>query len=109
MDKKTLAALIEGAEKWERNAALKPSKLDEAEIYSDSCELCRLFASDDCAGCPVKEKTGKRGCIGTPWENAEDALLGWDFWQDRKSAASFRRAAKAEAEFLRSLIPDGAA
>ena len=104
MNKKTIAAIIAGAEKWERNALV--SDPDDAEIYSDSCALCKIFK--DCAGCPVQEKTVVDGCADTPWERADAALYEWSYMtaQDRRNArARFRRASIAEAKFLRSLIP----
>ena len=110
MNKQTLAALIAGAEKWERNALAKTP--DDAHITGDSCELCKLFTKSGCVGCPVMAKSGQDGCTGTPWERASDALGDWDgFGQwmggkhNRNARARFRRAAAAEAKFLRSLIP----
>lgn len=108
MNKKTIAALIAGAEKWERNALV--SHPDDAEIYSDSCALCKMFKG--CDACPVQEKTAVDGCIDTPWERADAALDEWALStaQERRNArARFRRASIAEAKFLRSLIPAEAA
>lgn len=118
MDAKTLAALIAGAEKWDRNALAK--KPEDAEIYGGSCELCKMFCDkhphyDACLGCPVMAATGDPDCAGTPWGRASEALSGWENsrqWGDARensnARARFRRAAKAEAKFLRSLIPKGA-
>jgi len=114
MNKKTLAALIAGAEKWERNALVVDP--DKAEIWDDTCKLCHLFVMKDCNGCPVREKTGAMHCAGTPWERAASTLVGWGsiYWlgdtrENRNARNKFRRAAKAEAKFLRSLIPADAA
>ena len=110
MNKQTIAALIAGAEKWDRNALAKVP--EDAKIGGDSCELCRMFAKDGCGRCPVMTKSGQDGCMSTPWERACDALCDWDEcgqWaggnEIRNARGRFRRAASAEAKFLRSLIP----
>jgi len=104
MNKKTISALIAGVEKWERNALAKTP--DDAEIWDDTCKLCHLFIMDDCKGCPVRASTGENYCEGSPWDRAAKALTEWEFHAGcRNARARFRRAAKAEANFLRSLIP----
>ncbi len=108
MNKQTLDALIAGVEKWERNALVVNP--DQAEIWDDTCKLCHLFVMKDCNGCPVREKTGVPNCGNSPWERASSALANWIYWmndtrKNRNARARFRRAASAEAKFLRSLIP----
>lgn len=111
MEAKTLAALIAGAEKWERNAVVT---LENVHIHADSCALCKLFLlkNGHCGGCPVNDVTVNQ-CDNSPWLRADDALFTWEHASNakdrRNAAARFRRAAKAEAKFLRSLIPADAA
>ena len=68
-----------------------------------SCDFCTLFLSHpsgngnlDCSGCPIFEYTGKKYCYGTPY---------WDVYGARKeeNPAEFKRLAKIELEFLKSL------
>lgn len=110
MNKQTLDALIASAEKWERNALAKvPS---DAGVYASSCKLCTLFLHSECDGCPVKLFSGEPGCANTPWDAASVAFNAWRLLHPiatdrhkRDVRDRFRRAADAEAKFLRSLIP----
>jgi hypothetical protein len=101
MDKRTLTALQGSIEKWKRVLA--------EEIVGDGyedCPLCALFhplsvdiglsSPDACNGCPVKEKTGKSLCTGSPYEGYAEAL---DNEEDTGEMA------EAELDFLRSLLP----
>lgn len=68
------------------------------------CALCARFAlpknAFGCDGCPVKEKTGLSGCSGTPWQAAYDACHAYGI-----DSVRFKRAAKKQLAFLRSLLP----
>lgn len=55
-----------------------------------TCALCSRYWHSDCVGCPVARKTGKKGCLKTPFETF--ARTG-----------SFQ-AALAEVRFLKSLL-----
>lgn len=110
MDNETLTALIAGAEKWDRN--VKAIDLEDAEIYSDSCELCAMFLDKECDGCPIMQSTGVIHCLETPWVDASRMFDRWrqSFFSGDTDAAknardSFRIASKAESEFLWSLVP----
>jgi hypothetical protein len=97
MTPETLAALKGSIEKWRK--IVDGTGKDEGP---KNCPLCQTFrvwdeSSVDCTGCPVKERTGRDGCDGSPyydWEDAED-----DSADEREAAA------RAELEFLRSLLP----
>lgn len=55
-----------------------------------TCGLCKLYFTKDCEGCPVKAKTTRPGCCGTPyWTYKADPVL---------------RNAQAELDFLKSLL-----
>ena len=34
-----------------------------------TCALCSKFSSHNCAGCPIREETGKPGCENSPYSN----------------------------------------
>lgn len=69
MKPETLAALKDKVEKWDR-VVKSPDELDKGE---DSCSL--YLVHPDCEGCPVKLKTGKDRCNGTPH----------DFWKEHQA------------------------
>lgn len=109
MPAETLAALKASIAKWERNAVAESWR--EASIGFISCALCSLYYSS-CVGCPVMESTGVRGCVKTPYEDVESARNAWMFCMQRGGSESqareaFRTAARAEVEFLKSLLPTG--
>ncbi|MDE1868192.1 MAG: hypothetical protein KGI08_10855 [Thaumarchaeota archaeon] len=69
---------------------------------SSSCPLCWKYnwmendnASIGCTGCPIEKKTGKSGCIDTPYEN--QILLAYD-WKE------YVKAFESEIKFLKSLL-----
>ena len=105
MDDRTLTALRQSIEKWERNAVAETP--DDFATGAETCALCDLFYwKDGCNGCPVKERTGQWGCRGTPYLAADGARYEWSACPSdttRRDAA--RAAARAEVAFLRSLLP----
>lgn len=103
MDHKTLQALKESIVKWDRNA--EATCASDAHVYGDTCALCTVHYMDNCSGCPVAEAVNDTECNNSPWEVAIDEYLAWKC-HDRHAPA-FRAAAKAEADFLRSLLPEG--
>lgn len=105
MPKKTLTALKQSIAHWERHANGKARKKEE--IYAQDCALCKIFYKriDDqkicCAGCPVRQKTGKPICQGSPWM---DARANWRLTMGEQSPA-FHAAAMKMVNFLKSLLP----
>lgn len=96
MNKKTKQALEESIEKWEK--IVKKTGIDER---SDNCPLCQLY--QDCDDCPVVD------CEKTPYlkwalhhERVHSTTLGDDMKIECKIC---ERHAKAELEFLKSLLP----
>lgn len=86
-------SLSDSIEKWRRIA------YEGAEDHgSRDCALCKLYLNDDCEGCPVSRRTGKKFCRGTPYEE-------WDLLAVRRVADTSRTRKIAEQEyiFLRSL------
>lgn len=104
MDEKTLNALKASIQHWEDNAvALKATS---ASIGSDDCALCSLFLYNrECWGCPVRDKTEEHWCKGTPYIKAANAWDRWYFDAKNTSRDEFHAAARAEVEFLKSLLP----
>ena len=108
MNKKTLAALRASIQHWRENEAAET--VDLAGVFAEDCALCRMFVekNDDCAGCPVQKKTRSVQCRGSPWYSAKTAFLDWKKNPDNTGARdAFRAAARAEREFLESLLPEG--
>lgn len=103
MDDRTLKALIASRDKWLRNAEAETP--DEYLIGPSNCALCVEFWRDNCDGCPVYVSTGLRYCAGTPYGAAENAHANWIYGEGTKAAA--QAAAREEAAFLDSLIPEG--
>ena len=91
--KSKLGALKASIKKWEFSALWfkrNPRKSFETGGTS-TCALCKLYYKgvSHCDGCPVKEKTGKSCCGGTPI----------DICRHDEACAT------AEVEFLKSLLP----
>jgi hypothetical protein len=96
-DAKTRKAIRESIKHWEENKERNTYDLMYSEISCDSCELCALFTQDECQGCPVRLKTGLRGCGGSPWASCQSA-----WFNDNQS--DWQSACQAEIDFLRSLL-----
>ena len=95
-----LGALKESIRKWK----WLRKYLNTADIVplSDwrSCALCDLYLFDgdgSCDGCPVKHKTGKEDCSGTPYYEYTNA----EMFQNTSEA---KEAADKEIVFLESLV-----
>jgi hypothetical protein len=100
MDDATLAALRGSIGKWE--AIVAGTGQDSG---CDNCPLCKKFYEGDenranCEGCPVESATGQPYCDGSPYDQFRSSPRGSDARQE---------AAKVELEFLRGLLPEGAA
>ena len=105
MDAATLTALQGSIAKWEAIATG-----DGADDGCDNCPLCQMFwvgnHDGGCEGCPVFEKTGKHLCIDSPYipwhvATAEQQQA----WPRRAKTEEHRRLARAEVDFLKSLLP----
>ena len=107
MKPETLTALKESIKHWERNAFGPIGKASDA---MRDCALCGIYFNSNCEECPVRENTGRRSCHGTPYSKASRALDRWQSSDGVKAEEdAFREAAKAELEFLKSLLPEGEA
>ncbi|MGB1215068.1 MAG: hypothetical protein ACPG4X_17000 [Pikeienuella sp.] len=106
MDERTLQALKDSIAKWEKNARVR--KVENATVRVSDCPLCLMFHSRffglGCRGCPVSEATDQIECDGTPYEEANNRLYQWR--DDSCDGKPFRAAARAEVDFLKSLLPE---
>ncbi len=81
-------------------------------VGAPHCALCRDFnhthnGHESCDGCPVQERTGYRGCVGSPYEPFEVLALNmtdsaFDLWILTDEAKAL---AAEELAFLKSLLP----
>lgn len=105
MDDKTLTALKQSIEKWERNTVAETP--NEFTLGPRNCPLCEMFWQRECLGCPVRDRTNLSGCLGTPYDRTVSARM---WWIDNPSDATLREkahdAARDEVDFLRSLLPE---
>lgn len=63
------------------------------------CPLCVSYADvDGCNGCPIKEDTGYRGCVNTPYDDWADDLNG-----DEEQAGETQENAEAMLTYLVNL------
>ena len=104
MPKRTLTALKESIEHWQRMSRYKkaePRKIEEQPGIA-GCSLCTVFLRREgkltCTTCPVKI-SGHFGCGGTPYVKAYNAY-------DKHDMPAFRAAARDEVKFLQSLLPE---
>lgn len=102
MDERTAEALEASIKHWEENREV--SKPEQAKIDANDCALCNLYVLDGCEGCPVAQRSGHKGCHGSPYFDARFTLADWRKWPDdpdRKQA--WQKACDAEIAFLKSL------
>ena len=114
MDHRTRTALEGSIAKWQAIADGRGT-----DRGGDNCPLCELFADefdpaagyeDDnagCHGCPVKARTGKQGCIGSPYYSYRRVMnyAGMCAYFDFATTPAQLAAARAELAFLQSLLP----
>lgn len=102
MDDETLEALKGSIKKWERVIA----EGTDGTNWMD-CPLCLLFWERNCRNCPVKDRTGRRMCQGSPFEAYAEARQSSDEdgVDEIGKEPSVIAAAQAELDFLKSLLP----
>ena len=100
MNKQTLKALRGSIKKW-----FELSKGRGDDRGSNNCPLCKLFYAVDCNGCPVKEKTMANLCKNTPYNNWSKYHKSIFFMPFMATTPKARALAKAEYNFLCSLLP----
>jgi hypothetical protein len=95
-------ALEKSIEHWERLAANR--RLPGEKVGRDHCNLCILYnySGSDCEGCPVKEKTGREGCMRTPYDKIAHLNM---MTPSSYASQEFLEVAKEELLFLKSLLP----
>lgn len=101
MEPKTLEALKASIAKWDRN--VEAATPEEVRVEGDDCPLCVLFFERECVGCPVRMRKVDPYCIGTPYKDAYLTYLGWGVGE--RTREQYQIAARAEVEFLKSLLP----
>lgn len=100
MNTQTLNALNESIKHWQRY--VDGFGKTEGEPLVHNCSLCGLFYQEECAGCPIDERTGRINCRGTPYGDAFDA-----YHNSGPTSQEFIEQAKLMLEFLKSLLPVG--
>lgn len=103
MENPILTALQESIQKWTLIA-----KGELPDMGAENCALCDLFFQMNCRGCPVYKRTGKSGCLDTPYGEWFDAAQRGHYEMDVGYIADTPQLvelALAERDFLRSLVP----
>jgi hypothetical protein len=102
MSPQTLEALKGSIEKWRK--IVEEGGVDQGDR---NCPLCKLFnrcrEGGGCAGCPVDDASIGKGCNNTPYE--EWQTLVEDDGDATANTDEKMIAARAELDFLRSLLP----
>ena len=97
MNPETLEALKGSIEKWRK--IIEEGGEDRGTV---NCPLCALFYAHCCGGCPVFHRSHAWNCDNTPY-------VAWCKVVDRKTRRAeteeARSAARAELDFLSSLLP----
>lgn len=106
MDERTLAALQGSIEKWR---AIEAGTGKDNAAWN--CPLCALFLlQGGCNGCPVFARTGAESCQDTPFVEWVAVQLKEDRGHPFLAITDRHKAlARAEREFLESLLPRAAA
>lgn len=116
MTEQALTALRASIEHWDRMASGKRNRGED--VGPGDCALCKAFNSrynsdlgvdtaGPCAGCPVRDRTGKDFCADTPYPAIEEFTEGDGAAQYSSpyDSEEFKDLALLELEFLRSLVP----
>ena len=91
--------------KWKINTALLEDGTKEGvKITASECPLCELYNGDfagrrRCDGCPIKERSGRKACAGTPYEQCT-ALMS-----DGKLDEAAKQSAQ-EVDYLTEILID---
>lgn len=96
-----LAALRKSIRKWHRIA------YDGAQDRGvDDCAFCGLHYMNSCAECPVRQRSGRWVCRGTPYTAWLNALPNLN---NDSSASTLRakRAAEKMLTYLVEMLPEG--
>lgn len=99
MSPETREALVASIAHWERLVAGVPGE----RVGRSTCALCVKFNREDlplsqqCIGCPIMARTGKKWCADTPYEWVMAYGLDDPFGKG---------AADAELDFLRDLLAE---
>lgn len=114
MSKRALRGLRASIKHWEKQAEVEATH--EVAIGQGHCALCKLYHPTEknmfaiytghnlsCGVCPVRRKTEKNFCEGSPFNAAYKAFLRWENGVGRQ--ADWRKAARREVTFLKSLLP----
>ena len=106
MNPQALNALRESISHWEAMRDDWRSSVPNSE----NCALCRVYnhrenAIFDCLGCPITNATGYRYCVNTPYEAARKLRRHLHSDSTSEQLAQWHKAATAEIEFLKSLVP----
>jgi hypothetical protein len=98
MTPETLEALKGSIEKWR-----KIVEEGGEDLGVKNCPLCHLhYAYGNCTGCPVNQASGGQQCGNTPYDEWDELDL---FGSGVADTPAKIEAARAELEFLRSLLP----
>jgi len=106
MDDETLEALKGSIAKWRGVVA---GTVDDQG--TNNCPLCARFhpfegGSGCLKGCPVAARTGRSGCLGSPYSDYDEAQES-DPEENPGRHEQMQAAACAEVAFLISLLPPG--
>lgn len=105
MTAETIQAIHDSIQHWCRMRS-DPLGCGE-EPHSDDCALCQSFYH--CKYCPVAERVGEDGCVGTPYTKARDAWYDYLASLTEENLRKWRNAANAEIAFLNSLLTQNGA
>ena len=81
--------------RWKNNAAA--TTLQDFHIGWGGCSFCQAYYAKDCAECPIKAKTGKSYCRGTPYQEAATGVWFLDLPAAKAGAVKM-------VEFLQGLL-----
>jgi hypothetical protein len=70
--------------------------------YERDCAFCKM-SDAACVGCPIRERTGLTGCVGTPFAVAYGAWRDWRYSGTEYDRKAWRKAADKMIAFIRSL------
>jgi hypothetical protein len=102
MNTETLEALKQSIKHWER--LYKGETSTDENTGTSHCPLCKLFSNRKKDGppcslkCPIKKKTKRSYCEGSPYQSSSDFWLG-------KDDSSFQIQAKIFHDWLVDLLP----
>lgn len=89
--------------KWKKNLK-RVHKHKLPKIGADHCPCCKVFCASLCTYCPIKEHTGRQGCVDTPYDLVDRLVNNFPQYPDAEHWNNLTTAVGEEIKFLETVL-----